>query len=131
MARTTNSEAPYGSLTFVEAAIVGGYAGWFLQRTGYSTPEFVAGGVLAMVAYIVLVRMSDGSFLNLPLALLSIAIWGCLGWALGGVAFDAVGGAHMKAAFLAEPTFWRWACAVALIAMALADKQTVFTPATA
>jgi hypothetical protein len=122
------AKQPYGSLTLFEAAITGAYAGWMLQESGYSTPEVFAGGLIGLIGYTLLVRISDGSFLILPIAIMSIAIWGCLGWALGGLAFDALGGAHMKAAFLAEPTFWRWACAVALVAVALSDKQRVFSP---
>ena len=116
------AEPGYGFLSLFEGAALGIAAGWWLQSHYHPPATFVGAGLAVTILYAVLVSCCRKASLLFPVIIVSITVWGLLGWVLGDFAYSWLGGPSMKVQFLGNPLAWKLTGSALFGFMAFSDK---------
>ena len=114
-----------GFLSICEGGLLGLALGWWLQTHLQPPVVFVGAGVAVAGAYYFLLHAGRGSALGAPVIIISMLIWGAVGWNLGSYLFRmaAISGSSMT--LLDTVTAWKVVAALVFAFIAYTDKASM------
>lgn len=128
MSTSTFAQHPHTSLLSVaEGAVLGIALAWWLQMHAQPAPVIVVAGIVATTTYLAILNTIRGSSFSMPMILVSMAIWGTVGWLAGPYLYQWCGGALMRGALLTSPHNWRIGAAIVLVFIAFFDRAPSLT----
>ena len=114
-----------GFLGLCEGPLLGLYAGWWLHLHGRPPMVFFGAGVAISCAYYLILNAGRDSALGTPIVLLSMAIWGFVGWNLGALAFQMFGLGWSGGSVLDRVVAWKIGTALLFAFIAFGNKAVL------
>ena len=121
---TYSTPVPFGFLGACEGAALGLVTGWLLRNHQQPPAVFIGCGVLVAAGYYYLLNLSRGTLLSLGIIVLSMVIWGIVGWQAGGFAFKLVGMTHTGVGMIDTLVAWKVLAALLFAFIAYSDKAS-------
>ena len=115
----------FGFLSICEGAALGLVAGWWLQSHLYPPAVFIGCGIVVAGLYYFLLTAGRGSSLSAPIVIVSMMIWGFVGWHAGGYAFRMFSITPSGVTMLDTVTAWKVVAALVLAFVAYSDKASM------
>ena len=85
---------------------------------------FIGCGILVAAGYYYLLNLGRGTILSLGIIVLSMVIWGIVGWQAGGFAFKLVGMTHTGGGMIDTLVAWKVLAALLFAFIAYTDKAS-------
>lgn len=115
----------FGFLGLCEGALLGLLVGWWLQTHFYPPMIYFGAGVAVAAAYYFLLSIGRGSALAAPIVILSMLIWGIVGWNLGGYIFKIFAISRSGVSMLDTVMAWKIVAALVFAFIAYNDKASI------
>lgn len=118
-------QTPLGFLTICEGPMLGAVVGWWLQIHLQPPPVFIAAGVMSTALYLLLLKAGRDSALGAAVIIVSMVLWGMIGWHLGGFLCRSFAMRGIGSMLFDTVTAWKVGAALLFTFVAYNDKASM------